>query len=82
MRLTTRSFNNTECDITRTTCNIKRSPTRALGRCQPADHRIFPDAMQPTGHEIVHHIVTLGNLMENVVDQPLLGIFIDRFEAE
>ncbi len=82
MGLTTGSLHNAESNIAGAACNVERGPAGALRWCQPCDHRIFPNAVHARRHEIVHHVVLAGDLMENVVDQTLLFAFVNRLEAE
>ena len=44
----------------------------ALRRVERGDQRILPGAVQPAGHQVVHQVVAARDLVENVVDQPLL----------
>ena len=36
------------------------------------DQNVFPDAMQARGHEVVHDVVAIRDLVEYVVDETLL----------
>src|SRR5208282_4161920 len=48
---------------------VKGRPPR---RMRLAHQYILPYAMEAAGHEVVHHVVTMRDLVEDVVDQSLL----------
>ena len=48
----------------------------------PGDENVFPDAMQAARHQIVHDIVAMRDLVEDVVDEALLLVEADFRIAE
>jgi hypothetical protein len=48
---------------------------------QPRHHRVLPHTVQAGRHQVVHHVVALGDLVEHIVDQRLLLAFADLPEA-
>ena len=44
----------------------------ALRRVDGGDQNVLPGAMQPARHQVVHQVVAARDLVEYVVDQPLL----------
>src|SRR5262249_33918099 len=72
-----------ERDIAGAPGNVEQGEGRVTTRrVDGGDQRVFPGAMQPAGHQVVHHVVALGNAMEYVVHQRLLLLERHPSEAE
>jgi hypothetical protein len=54
----------------------------AARRVEHRHHRVLPEAMEPAGHEIVHQIVAVRDLLEDLIDHALLVGEIDGPIAE
>ena len=61
-------------NVARTARHIEMFERAAPGRVHFPDENILPNAVQPAGHQIVHNVVALSDLMEHVVDQILLVV--------
>src|SRR5262252_135618 len=51
-------------------------------RIKPLHHRVFPEAMHTTAHEIVHEVVAVRHRREDLVNQAFLRPFRDSAIAE
>ena len=74
MRLAIGRFDDADRQVAGAAGDIEHGPTGAPRRIEPADHRIFPQPVQPARHQIVHQVVATGDLMENLVDERLLVV--------
>ena len=82
MRLAAGRLDDLESDVAGAARNIQHFPACALGRGEPGDEGVFPQTVHPGGHEVVHHVIALGDFVENVVDPALLLAGLNRREAE
>ncbi|MNT15873.1 hypothetical protein D3C72_1509500 [compost metagenome] len=57
---------------------------RALAFLQVGDHHgvLLPDAVQPTGHQVVHHVVLARNRIEHAAHFARLVLFINRLKSK
>ncbi|MNZ77289.1 hypothetical protein D3C78_958210 [compost metagenome] len=81
MRQTVGGFDDTEGDIAGAARNVQNLVGRVLARRKRRDHRVLPQPVQASRHYVIHDVVALGHLMEDLVDQPLLFAFVHLVEA-
>lgn len=53
-----------------------------LEHSQLVNEGVLPTAVNPETHDIVHHVVFLGDRVEHVVDSPLLLLDVDLLVPE
>jgi hypothetical protein len=53
-----------------------------LAEAKFGDEYVLPDPVQPARHDIVHQVVALGDLVEDIVDQTLLLVETNLGKAE
>ena len=63
-----------ECDVARAACDVEMGEGPRGRRMRLGDENVLPYAVQAEGHQIVHQVVAVGDLAEDVVHQALLFI--------
>ncbi len=72
-----------ERDIAGATRHIEVMPGRGRARWhQPVDEVVLPEPMQPARHDVVHHVVAIGDAGEDLIDEALALVLGNRLETE
>ena len=67
-----RLLGDAEGDVAGAAGDVEMAETRAVAGVDLAGERVLPQPVQAAGHQIVHHVVAAGDLVEHVVDEMLL----------
>ncbi len=62
--------------------NIEMMKGARLRRLQQSDEPVLPRPMQKAGHQIVHHVIAIGNPVKHLIDMALLVVQGHLAEAE
>ena len=71
-----------EGDIARAAGHVEMMERPVLGRVDRGQERALPGPVQAARHQVVHQVVAVGDLVEDVVDLGLLLGELHRLEAE
>ena len=69
-------------DVAGAAGDVQMSIRAMARRGDLGDQHVLPQPMQAARHQVVHQVVAAGDLVEDVVDQPLLGVQRDAAVAE
>ena len=61
-------------NIARATGDIDKLQLAVRAHIKRVNHAGFPKAMQPAGHDIIHHIIFIGDRVKHAAHKPLLVI--------
>ena len=75
-----RTLQKTEGNVTGPARNIQQLLARA--RRKPIHHRIFPDTVDAHAHGVVHHVVLVGDRVEDTLNLACLFRFLNFAESE
>jgi len=73
-------FQSAKRDITCSTGHIDQ--THGGARIKPVDQRLFPQPVQPSAHQIIHQIISIGDGIEDGIDHAGMVFLSNAAEPE